>query len=246
MANCRIVYSVVEGNGLKVEKENDFIIDFWQRNQPFKKPKFAVPAIRLPGHMPVEPIDEDHRERDPDWKPCIPVAVARKVGRAEVEREPGAKAAVDGEWTKLANMPHPDGRGIGVWDISKVESKAVVARRFREMGKKAHFGKVAELCFQKGSELPDGDPQKKYKGRHIFPGDQVRDEVYVQKGHVVYPSTAYLFAATYKDSSLTVSKTLLLLHCICAVSLRCNGSRNISAQTEFLKLTHLGLAALLI
>ena len=53
-------------------------------------------------------------------------AVARKVTRREVEAEPKAKLAVDGEWTKLAEMPHPDGRGKGVWEEKGVEEASAV------------------------------------------------------------------------------------------------------------------------
>ena len=45
-------------------------------------------------------------------------------------------------------------------------------------GKKAHFGMVAELCFEKGSELLPGDPERKFKGRHVFLGDNVKDEFF--------------------------------------------------------------------
>ena len=46
----------------------------------------------------------------------------------------------------------------------------------RQEGKMAHFGSIAELCFEKGSELDEGDPNRKYKGRHVFLGDQVKDQ----------------------------------------------------------------------
>ena len=39
-----------------------------------------------------------------------------------------------------------------------------------------HFGMITELCFEKGSELPEGDPERKFKGRHVFLGDQVTDQ----------------------------------------------------------------------
>ena len=37
------------------------------------------------------------------------------------------------------------------------------------------FAMLAELCFLKGSELPLGDPNRVYKGRHVLLGDQVKD-----------------------------------------------------------------------
>ena len=32
------------------------------------------------------------------------------------------------------------------------------------------------ICVEKGSELPDGHPGKKYKGRFVFRGNDVRDQ----------------------------------------------------------------------
>ena len=39
-----------------------------------------------------------------------------------------------------------------------------------------HFGRVHELCYLKSSELPEADPRRKYKGRAVFLGDQVKDQ----------------------------------------------------------------------
>ena len=96
--------------------------------------------------------------------------------RSEVESEPEAKEAVDGEFLKLANMPHPDKKGKGVWDIDRPAEASSVRRAAREEGTTVHFGQIAELCFQKGSELPKGDPLQRYKGRHVFLGDSVKDQ----------------------------------------------------------------------
>ena len=35
---------------------------------------------------------------------------------------------------------------------------------------------VFGICVEKGSELPSGNPQRKFKGRVVFRGNQVRDE----------------------------------------------------------------------
>ncbi len=51
----------------------------------------------------------------------LPLAIARKVKRHEVELEPKAREAVDKEFNKLATQFHPDGKGCGVWDISLSE-----------------------------------------------------------------------------------------------------------------------------
>ena len=39
-----------------------------------------------------------------------------------------------------------------------------------------HIGRVFDICVEKNSELPDGDPKKKFKGRVVFEGCNVRDE----------------------------------------------------------------------
>ena len=39
-----------------------------------------------------------------------------------------------------------------------------------------HVGKLLELCHEKGSELPEGHPLRKYKGRTVFQGNDFKDE----------------------------------------------------------------------
>ncbi len=38
------------------------------------------------------------------------------------------------------------------------------------------FGRVVELCYEKGIELELGDPDRIPKGRTVFLGDNVRDQ----------------------------------------------------------------------
>ena len=39
-----------------------------------------------------------------------------------------------------------------------------------------HIGRIFEICSQKGSELPKGHPDQKWKGRSVFQGNKVSDE----------------------------------------------------------------------
>ena len=39
-----------------------------------------------------------------------------------------------------------------------------------------HVGIIFEICVEKGSELDPSDPQRKYKGRVVFRGNDVRDQ----------------------------------------------------------------------
>ena len=39
-----------------------------------------------------------------------------------------------------------------------------------------HFARIFPICSEKGSELPEGDPDRKFKGRCVAQGNDVRDE----------------------------------------------------------------------
>ena len=52
----------------------------------------------------------------------------------------------------------------------------MVPKRDKKRGKKVHVGKVFEICVEKGSELPAGHKLRKFKGRTVFQGNNVRDE----------------------------------------------------------------------
>ena len=94
--------------------------------------------------------------------------VARVVSQAEVERTPAAKAAMDKEWQKLVDK--------SCWLEKKVREFQDVTAEAKRSNKKAHFGRIFEICSQKGSELPPGHPDQKWKGRSVFQGNRVQDE----------------------------------------------------------------------
>ena len=94
--------------------------------------------------------------------------VARVVSQAEVERTPAAKAAMDKEWKKLVDK--------SCWLEKKVREFHEVAAEAKHSNKKAHFGRIFEICSLKGSELPAGHPDQKWKGRSVFQGNRVQDE----------------------------------------------------------------------
>ena len=91
--------------------------------------------------------------------------VAKVINQNDVAKIPEAQEAMDKEWQKL------------LYKVCWVESPV---REFedvqKEVRQKAHFGRIFEICSLKGSELPKGHPQRKYKGRSVFQGNQVRDE----------------------------------------------------------------------
>ena len=94
--------------------------------------------------------------------------VARPVNKMEMLRTPAAEAAVAKEWERL--------RLAGAWDESSVQELTDLKASAKRTGKRVHIGRIFELCHEKGSELPEGHPGRKFKGRVVFMGNQVRDE----------------------------------------------------------------------
>ena len=62
------------------------------------------------------------------------------------------------------------------WLYDTVQEWSTISEGARKKGKKVHVGKVFEICVEKGSELPEGHKLRKFKGRTVFQGNNVRDE----------------------------------------------------------------------
>ena len=77
-------------------------------------------------------------------------------------------SALDKEWANLW--------AIKTWDADTVCEYDEVCNRAKKSGKTAHFGRVFDICTLKGSELPEGDPGRIWKGRVCFQGNQVKDQ----------------------------------------------------------------------
>jgi len=108
-----------------------------------------------------------HRDKIPNFGHLpFNACVARPVGKKEVQQQPKAQAAVKAEWDRL--------RKIHTWDEDGVREWQHVARDACDKKKKAHVGRVFNICVEKNSEL---QPEfRKYKGRTVFQGNQVKDE----------------------------------------------------------------------
>ena len=143
---------------------------------PKDRPKFCVPA--MPKAVPAKA--ELHRPElremiknkiaELEFKVALELfsAVARLVPKDEVRRNPKAKAALDKEWENL--------RTKGVWDESRVKECKSIVEEARKNGETVHLGRIFEACYEKGSELPADDPRRKFKGRTVFQGNNVRDQ----------------------------------------------------------------------
>ena len=126
-----------------------------------------IPAMPLV-HSEVPPA---HREINPPHVFSMYAAVARDVVKKERMENPKAKAALQVEWDKLRRAGK-----CGAWDESKVRSKREVIKDVRRRGVKAHFGRIFEICAEKNYQFDPSDPARKFKGRVVHQGNDVRDE----------------------------------------------------------------------
>ena len=106
---------------------------------------------------------------------------------------PRARAAVDSEWSSLADS--------GAWDPKSVQPRSKVIADAKRKGRTVHFGSLMDLCHEKNSELFLPDDKKVYKGRVVFRGDQVKDEdgafaVFTEQS----ASASHMAAAKYLDA----------------------------------------------
>ena len=93
--------------------------------------------------------------------------VSRPVGQKEINNNPAAQAALDKEWNNLVTK--------GAWDYKTVREWKDVSDEAIKSKTKVHVGKVFEICVEKGSELPEGNPLRKFKGRTVFQGNNVNE-----------------------------------------------------------------------
>ena len=68
---------------------------------------------------------------------------------------------------------------VGITPIcAKVREKADVMREAKRSGTTVQFGRVHGICVEKNAELPEGHPNRKFKGRVVFLGNRVVNQDY--------------------------------------------------------------------
>ena len=129
--------------------------------------------------VPAMPLVEKPPEHSPQLDRSDPIAclfeaiqmVAKVMTKTEITNSAAAKKAMDEEFYGLQKA--------GTWNINKVRPKHEVAAEARRQGKVVHFARVFGICSVKGSELPEGHKDRKYKGRFVYDGrtGAVRDQI---------------------------------------------------------------------
>ena len=95
-----------------------------------------------------------HRPRS-EHHPAYNAMVARLLTMKDVNSNPRAQQAILEEGEKLLKQ--------SVWDVNSVREKCDVIRDSMRLRKKVHFARIFPICSEKGSELPEGDPDRKFK-----------------------------------------------------------------------------------
>ena len=120
--------------------------------------------------MPVVPPGlaehRDHVLNDPSQS--LVALVARSVIKREVDSTPAASQSLKDEAVKLVQQ--------GAWDPSGAREWQEVAEEARKSGVQAHVGRIFGIVVEKHPELPVGHPDRKFKGRLVFQGNEVSDE----------------------------------------------------------------------
>ena len=94
--------------------------------------------------------------------------VSRPVGRAEIESNPKAKEAMLKEWKGLRDQE--------VFDFSMVREYDEVVAEAKKNKKEIHMARVHGICVEKNYQLPEGNPGRKFKGRGVLLGNQVKNQ----------------------------------------------------------------------
>ena len=124
--------------------------------------------------MPCVNHCDDHREKIVSSNDGINInkmfntAVARPVGRKEMMDNDDARKAMRKEWLGQ--------HAAGVYDFSVVREYDDVVREAKKNGTEVHMARVHGICVEKNYQLPAGSPSRKFKGRGVLLGNQVKNQ----------------------------------------------------------------------
>ena len=65
----------------------------------------------------------------------------------------------------------------GVYDFSVVREYDDVVREAKRNGTEVHMARIHGICVEKNYQLPKGNPSRKFKGRGVLLGNQVKKSV---------------------------------------------------------------------
>ena len=134
----------------------------------------AVPASAVfdDNWIPALPcttsVQQNHRVKNGAHGRCFNAVVTRPVTRKEMLSNPKAMEAFMKEWKGLWEQE--------VFDFSQTREYDDVVNEAKRKGQKVHMARVHGLIYEKNYQLKEADPARKFKGRGVLLGDQVKDQ----------------------------------------------------------------------
>ena len=113
-----------------------------------------------------EKIQQDHQ--GVNINKMLNTAVARPVSRKELPENEDARKAMRKEWLGQ--------HAAGVYDFSVVREYDDVVREAKQSGKEVHMARIHGICVEKNFQLPQGHPNRKFRGRGVLLGNQVKNQ----------------------------------------------------------------------
>ena len=156
-----------------VDESTDLTWYEWEESAEIVSGKvpLAMPAIGEDGEAKKYPsmpcVNSEriqHREKAVKVVRFFDALVSRPVGRKEMLTNPDALASMKKEWSGLIDQ--------GVFDLGAVREYDAVAREAKAKGEEIHMARAHGICVEKHSQLPVGDPKRKFKGRGVLLGNQ--------------------------------------------------------------------------
>ena len=134
----------------------------------------AVPAYMvfdedwIPSMPCTTSTTPEHREKNRAVKSCFNAMVTRPVTRKEIMNNPKAMEAFMKEWKGLWDQE--------VFDFTSTRKYDDVVAEAKKKGEKIHMARLHGLIYEKNYQLKEDDPARKFKGRGVLLGDQVKDQ----------------------------------------------------------------------
>ena len=151
--------------------------------------------------MPCVVRDEHHRPKIGNYR-FYNALVSRPVSRAEMLSDPEAMQSMLNEWGGLWAQDTFDGSWIREYDEVVATSKAEK--------QEVHLARVHGICVEKNYQLPKNDKKRKFKGRGVLLGDQVKiPNLMMNHGRARFPNGRF----HHKESNVTKNllKSFLIL-----------------------------------
>ena len=176
---------VESGRGPKATWHNEHVYDFNQGKVVATATLHdAGPNVHEPGNqstnihsfpcMPCIQQHDHHRDKITTNDGGINInkmfntAVARPVARKEMMENEEARKAMRKEWLGQ--------HAAGVYDFSVVREYDDVVREAKKNGTEVHMARIHGICVEKNYQLPKGNPSRKFKGRGVLLGNQVKNQ----------------------------------------------------------------------